>query len=567
MKHIFLNIRLFIFIGSISLLTSSCEDIMSTDTNRYLLADENQINSANDTVYSVVGILQKVQQLADKYVLLGELRGDLLDVSDKADLSLRELSEFSGNLANSEYANPKDYYAVINNCNYFIKHANVDLKTPKNTTYQPFAREVAAVKTIRAWTYLQLVLNYGKAYYTDEPFNDIKQTLTELPEYNQIQMFDTLISQITALRPNENYNLTFPGFAGSARYLFINPLFLLGDLHLWRASLNHSISDYEYAATYYAYLIKKGPLPYTIPEEMRVYWQEDTYNIWTDSWSLNITSPGNREIISSITMADNASVGTATVLPSLAYERILIPSKYLDNLFATQQYCFVTSSTATPKYSLGDLRGRASYGSKLINDEQNYTVGNLEKYIKKYIFKNIVLARASTLYLRYAEAVNRAGKPNLAFAVLKYGLNSTTLSATPDASKPNVRYVPASEIADNKEYVNLFINEIALFKSNIGIHSRGSGNSSYNANFIIPDASKLATRNDTINFVENAICDELALENAFEGNRFHDLMRMSNNRSKPSFIAEKVAEKHPNDKQRYIDLLSDSKNWYLPMKK
>lgn len=560
MKHIFSFVKVILLVGVFSLLATSCEDIMKTDTNRYLLADQNELNSANDSVYSVIGILQKMQKLSDKYVLLGELRADLLDVSADADMSLRDVSELS-NLSNSEYADSKDYYAVINNCNFFIKNANVDLKTPTNSAYQPFAREVAAVKSIRAWTYLQLVLNYGKAYYTEEPILNIKEALTDLPEFNQIQMFDTLITQITALRPNENYNYCFPGFAGSDRAIFINPLFLLGDLHLWRASLNHSVTDYEYAATYYAYLMRREAV--TINDLYKVTWLNDTFKGRLDSWSQFFMGSG-KELISAILLAENASNGATTRLRTLTYERLLVPSKYLDNLYASQQYCYVSSTIepVVPKYNLGDLRGEAAYNIQILREEQTVTE---VKYIKKFMNRIVILSRGATLYLRYAEAVNRAGKPNLAFAVLKYGINANNLGATPIASKPTLRYVPASEIADNKEYVSILRG--AEFNINIGVHSRGNGNSTYNTNFVIPDATKLATRNDTIDYVENAICDELALETAFEGNRFHDLMRMSNNRSKPSFIAEKVAEKHPNNKQKYIDLLSETKNWYLPMKK
>jgi hypothetical protein len=55
------------------------------------------------------------------------------------------------------------------------------------------------------------------------------------------------------------------------------------------------------------------------------------------------------------------------------------------------------------------------------------------------------------------------------------------------------------------------------------------------------------------------------METAFDGNRFHDLMRFSEHRNDPGFLAHKVAQKHP-DYNFYLALLKDKKNWYLPQR-
>lgn len=553
MKHIISTVKVLIFVGLFSLLATSCEDILSTQTNRYMLADDNQINIANDSVYSVIGILQKVQKLSDKYVLMGELRADLLDVSDKSDISLRELNGFTVDPAKSQFSDTKDFYAVINNCNYFIAHANENIKD-KNGNYT-FVIEKAAVKAIRAWTYMQLVLNYGKAYYTEEPILTIDQSLKSYPEFTQIQMLDTLISQIKPLITlNSNVNYTIPGFAKGSKYMFINPLYLLGDLHLWRASLNHSQTDYENAATYYAYLMRKES--YANTDTYTTYWNDEYFKSNIDNWSQMFATVSSPEIISAIALAATSSLGTTTVMPSLSLERLVVPAKKLDEMYAAQSYYYKKDQIATVpgKFYTGDLRGKATYNTLLFTEEQTITE---VKYINKFRNDYIVLYRVAQLYLRYAEAVNRAGKPMLAFAVLKYGLNNANLAAAKG-------YVPAKEIADNKEYVNI-LRDGLQFVNNVGIHNRGCGNSEFNTAYVIPDAITLPTRNDTINYVENAICDELALETAFEGNRFHDLMRLSNHRSDPKYLAGKVATKHI-DFNYYFTMLQDTKNWYVPMR-
>ena len=77
------------------------------------------------------------------------------------------------------------------------------------------------------------------------------------------------------------------------------------------------------------------------------------------------------------------------------------------------------------------------------------------------------------------------------------------------------------------------------------------------------------TAADTINAVEDLLCDEYALEFAFEGNRFYDLTRLARhkNTSNPyvanfgsQWLAKKLEYKNPSV------ALTDEKNWYLPFK-
>lgn len=259
-------------------------------------------------------------------------------------------------------------------------------------------------------------------------------------------------------------------------------------------------------------------------------------------------------------MSENPSEGSVSHLNKLSLDLKIVSSPVATQLFESQSYCYKPKTLVSPKYTTGDLRAKGTFTKVLVDILDMKT----ENIIAKYVGRRIMLYREGLLHLRYAEAVNRAGKPGLAFAVLKVGLDKAVLG--------NTSLVPAQEIADEKTYATIFKSDIfgpsvSGEKSNFGIHSRGSGNAEASGVYKIPTGVQLTSLGmDSITYVENAICDELALETCFEGNRFQDLMRMAGHRNDPSFLANKVAAKHK-DADRVKALLLDKKNWFIPVKK
>ena len=106
---------------------TSCSDLMDTDSELVEFQEDNTLQERTDSVYSIMGIIYKLQAIADRTVLLGELRGDLTTYTPSASKDLKDIVNFEVNTDNA-YNRISDYYAVINNCNYFLTHVNTNLE-------------------------------------------------------------------------------------------------------------------------------------------------------------------------------------------------------------------------------------------------------------------------------------------------------------------------------------------------------------------------------------------------------------------------------------------------------
>jgi hypothetical protein len=228
--------------------------------------------------------------------------------------------------------------------------------------------------------------------------------------------------------------------------------------------------------------------------------------------------------------------------------------------------------------------------------------------------------------LRLAEALNRAGLPKMAFAILKNGLCEdvmldNTVISSEDRLKaasmgvdtlweyPNFRLVEYQIEAfdetslmssakrtidgvDITKYNTQFITTVPTNPNyqagnTMGIHSKGCGDASIDTTYTIDvKLAQMAVdgtltgdpQKDTIRAVEEFIIDEMALETCFEGYRFGDLMRIAQHRANGSgydtkFFAERVASRSTatmddpfggKDATLY-DRLLDSSNWFLPL--
>ncbi|MBQ7664156.1 MAG: RagB/SusD family nutrient uptake outer membrane protein [Bacteroidaceae bacterium] len=390
-----------------------------------------------------------------------------------------------------------------------------------------------------------------------------------------------------------------------------------------------------------------------------------------------------------VSQEDISTSGRVNVSANYKY-RQLAPSNSYVNLNESQAYAISDKEDEKvlnfPE-QLGDARLIAS-APKVRTDEgdlrfvHKFCGGNVsgDGFGGRFSFRYCIpVFRLRQIYLHFAEAINRAGFPHYAFAVLRDGLNHDALPSSVsiqvdtttvdlekkvvystyvvDSVEDGANYIPVEEYnrAKTKEYLNFS----ATTWTNCGIHELGCGNSTdgnyaftydtivaqrildeaarsgsskavakkfarrlldeggaeeslydttgtrdfYRTRTIVREDGTDSTVVDTItcsiltlkaqpvdaaymaaqqNAVETLIADEAALETAFEGFRYYDLMRMARHKNNDAnlgagygtswmawLIGRRDAELMPYEEPTLISnsaiytKLQNMDNWYL----
>ena len=582
----------------------SCDDMLETESDRQIF--DPALDQKTDSMSFTLGILKGVQQAIDQYVLVNEMRGDLVATNYYTETDLRELANFSAKVTN-KYDSAYVYYRIINNCNYFIAHRDTTLRTGSRNVSMP---EYVQAHAIRAWAYMQLAKTYGAVPFFTEPVTNISEANAVREKKDLTGIRDALVPEmekysgygvptygnIEAGATNSGNNKTVT----SSKTMFPIDV-VMGDLYL-------ETGEYEKAAKhYFSYLQSQRRManryfiiPYISSSSRQV---QNLPNDMPRSFSGNglwgnIFS-STTDIVTYVPMAVNRLKGTVTDLPRLfgydyysteasssrstvmyLLERQIDASETYDRLASAQVYYYVPTSATTDNIVkttdvVGDLR-RSETLQYVTKNDSSFNV------MTKFNEANIPVYRYTTVYLRLAEAINRMGYPDAAFAILKDGFNRDLSTDT--------TYIKAETQQMLRTTLPFFSTEnIEIFAESAGIHSYGSGQTQgtftpYQMDTIVGMKIKelqnvygitpMYTKADTINAVEDLICDEYALELAFEGYRFGDLCRLARHKNNPgafdpnyganfggTWLKRKLDFKNPK-----VDL-SQEINWYLPFSK
>ena len=578
----------------------SCSDFFDQESEHVIFSETDHLNNATDSIYSVTGILTKLQALADRTILLGEVRGDLVDITNVANSDLRDVAQFNVQDDN-RYNQPKDYYAVINNCNYFIAHADTALKNNRNEYI--FMKEYAAVKAIRAWTYLQLALNYGSVPFVTEPILTKQESEADYPRYDLTAICQYFINDLSTIP--DRYHTEYPGYGTirntDSRFFYFPINILLGDLNLWLASATGSEANYREAALrYYAYINERNGQNSAYPTGI-------TYMTWTPgvtTWDSRTLSGDfvaeeyysrDGELITMIPCDSIQAEGNYSQLRNIFYSReendykvSVTPSTNLFNISESQVHCCVSKSGTSVIYApqglsnhrTGDLRLSDVYYEGFTRDKN--TGDRIEtQYIYKYATRNVHIYRKQMVYFRLAEALNMSGYPRMAFQILSQGLNNEVIQdeVYPYYSQSDSIWISQLNFPTSRYGIytveNLVQGRTTGDINTMGMHSRGSGWTPMNEYYVFPDSVEQNGVNVAVplaqqqQYVSDLLLTEDALEFMFEGVRYYDLMRFAMRSSNPGqFLSDRILARKGEDNRPAMlgeikKDLTNQNNWYL----
>ena len=589
-------------IAAVALLgMNSCSDFFDQESDHVIYTENHNLDNSIDSIYSMTGILLKLQSLADRTILLGELRGDLTDITSVANSDLRDIAMFDVGDDNA-YNSPRDYYAVINNCNYFIANADTTLKNNRNEYI--FMREYAAVKAIRAWTYMQLAMNYGSVPFVTTPILTKEQSEQQYPRYDMAAICEYFINDLLPL--SERYGREYPRYGiirnTDSRFFYFPINIVLGDLYLWHGSATGNKESFKQSALrYYKYISERNGDNSRYPTETdQVSWRIGTAT-WTNPSGATYSSiftnerySENAELITMIPCDSIPSEGNYSQLPNLFlsrsdnnYKSSIVPSTRVQEISEDQEYCQLGLNGTTVSYSpkgmsdhkSGDLRLYSVWDEGLARDLstgdliETMNIGKYSSYVR-----NVHIYRRQMVYFRMAEALNAAGYPRMAFAILSTGLNNTIVDEyvmpyiENDADSIYLRQFdfPASR------YVIYGVEEMlgqgAFNYNTMGMHSRGSGYTPLNEYYQLPYdtlRTEAEQQAELQSFVEDKLLTEEALEFAFEGVRYYDLMRFALRQPNPGqFLSDMVCRRRGEANKDAMrgeikTDLTNQQNWYL----
>lgn len=579
-----------LLVASLASCKKAFEKLPVTDldaTNAYL--------NVNDANAAVMGVYGKFMGLADRYVILNELRGDLLEYTANADENLRQISTHSAT-ADNPYASPRPFYELILNCNDVLKNFKIMLQDNKLKEAE-YNQRYSDIACLRSFLYLQLGIHYGdQVRYVTDPLENLEaiNDQAKFPKIAFTALLDSLIAFSESIPFKTQYTSQVSGTVGPALNMtldgvptntfFIQKKMLLGELHLWKG-------NYTKAATYYREVMELGTPSGSSVAGFGLYklaWGGDynhyvSYNTINNAPSLNYDD-GWRVIFN---RGYDAYYGFEW-LWALPYDSKFKPDNPLIKLFSPigGDYLLKPSQAITDNWASQIQRdkigtGTINYG-RYSDARGPLSTGTINgqpvvmKYLYNYIDYNthvplnpftkngkFYLFRQTQLHLHFAEAANRDGYWKLASALSDGGLGGTyaapvTSPVTTDMTLyQNTLNLPApynfdARVSDNVPYFR------GQWNRNIGVRNRASL-----IRNVVPASDSLIT-------IENNIINEEALENAFEGSRWPDLLRIALRRNDPAFLADKIYAKMVKDNipnaQAIRDRLMNKDNWYLPFK-
>ena len=593
---------------------SSCKEFLNPDQ---------EINITKDKLYDdwyeyrsiAMGLYGIQAKLVEQLVILGELRGDLMQITENADVDMVEIYNFNVSKEN-KYASPTNFFRLISAANSFItvlktEHPEVlDTKSPV-TNYDKLYGEALCM---RAWAYFNAVRIYGKVPFIPESLTNIDEVTNFLNSsgtyIDSVHIIygidgytnDTLKNVPIALdKQYYDQNLIIDYFTNeltkSVKSVGVNH-FIDNNDQTWEVTV---WNQYAYDALLGIMYLTNGDLAKAAKHfEKIVYINSENYRYQIDAsfgnnnWRNIFTNIDLREHIFTLWYGktyfqqNNFQEFFETRAP---HKYMLKPTRAAIMNWETtwDDFTLVVNTSQPSRTRTGNI-GRPGdlfrgYGASYIYVQNGVPVSPMMVqgmlYLKSqedYRTSALLVEGADTVIWKYSIGkgvfdqdanfiVYRAAGVHLWLAELyvwwRFNQGGVVREFTSNA---------VNILNDGSNYSVSSSRLQRGVRGRVGVGGATDGLRVGNINYLRhPFTNQVTGYLDlTGNFkglqlyLEDLIVGERARELAYEGERFYDLMRVAQRRNDPSYLAKKVSEKFPTERREAMyNLLLDEKNWYI----
>lgn len=514
---------IFGIIGCSALITSlfsSCSDDFFEAQMDDRISPHQHYNTKIDAELSQLACYALLANVAEGMVLVDGLRSDQLDVTANADNDMIALNRHEKSNSNT-YLDPSDFYKIILNVNEVLPNLQNILGKDRDFDSVAFKGAQGSLITLRSWTYYTLFKLYGKVSFMPTDINTLDFSAAPVYITDKNTLIDTLVNELLPFYDSLDIN----------RYP-IDLYALIGELYL------------DKGEGYYAEAVKYLKLSLDGQHYNKTGLKGEFMMLTAasdkDDWAKIFVEPLQNQF--------NVGIeGLGYNLTARTYVPYSIESGHKNNIeewmhvdfnYMVKPTAALIDSFNNQKPAAGTAIGDLYRGYKVSFDSS----ASGEVYVNKYSLPtqylnsaDIIIYRDSDLQLMLAEALNRSGQSSVALILLNTGVKN----ATP---KP-----PGYSTT--------------MWGRNLGVRGRV---------ILKPNGVPvtIVSGDPYVEYVEDLIMNERALELAFEGKRWFDLKRIAERRSDPAYLLDRVCGKFDNPADSIEvrnNIGSDMTKWYISL--